>query len=113
MLFPQAVGGRDELSKYLTGQGCIVDVVPASQTIPIKLASPPPSFDVATFASPSALNAFVAKLTVAPLRDKVIAVMGPTTRDAAAAAGVAVQVIAPTPSVSALVAALCAFRRPS
>jgi uroporphyrinogen-III synthase len=53
ILFPQAVDGRDDLSKFLTGHGCIVDVVPASQTLPIRPLPPVPRVDVATFASPS------------------------------------------------------------
>ena len=49
-------------------------------------------------------------LKVAALHDKVVAVIGPTTRDAAIAAGVTVQVESTIPSVAGLVDALAAYR---
>ena len=110
VLFPQTLGGRELLRETLANAGAIVDVVAVSETIALPLESPPPPFDVATFASPSALRAFVAGLAVAALTDKVVAVIGPTTREAARAAGVTVHVEPPTPSVGALVTALGAYR---
>jgi uroporphyrinogen III methyltransferase/synthase len=110
VLFPQTIGGRETLREALTAAGATVDVVPVSQTVALPLDFPPAPFDAATFASPSALNAFVGKWMAAALRDKVVAVIGPTTRDAALAAGVTVHVVPPTPSVEALVAALGAYR---
>jgi uroporphyrinogen-III synthase len=110
VLFPQAIGGRELLREALTAVGATVDVVPVSRTVALPLDVAPPPFDAATFASPSALRAFVAKWTVAALQDKVVAVMGPTTRDAALAAGVTVHVVPSAPSVEALVAALGAYR---
>lgn len=113
ILFPQALDGRSLLRDELARAGATVDVVPVSRTIALPLPVPPAPFDAATFASPSALHAFLARWTPAALQDKVVAVMGPTTRDAALAAGVAVQVIPARPSVAALVAALAQHRRPS
>jgi uroporphyrinogen-III synthase len=110
VLFPQTIGGRETLREALEGAGISVDVVPVSETLPVNLQGPPPPFDVATFASPSALRAFVSGLGVTALAGKVVAVIGPTTEAAARELGITVDVVAPTPSVSALVAALCAYR---
>jgi uroporphyrinogen-III synthase len=114
ILFPQAIGGRELLRDELSRRGHAVDVVPVSQTIARDLSDAgtdvPPDFDVATFASPSALRAFVRGLGVDRLAAAVIAVIGPTTAEAAAALGVRVDVMPPTPSVSALVAALIRHR---
>jgi len=86
ILFPQAIGGRE-------------------------LPEPPPDFDVATFASPSALRAFVRAQGRERLGPAVVAAIGPTTADAAAALGVRVDVVPPSPSMRALVEALVVFRQ--
>ena len=106
ILFPQAVGGRELLRDQLVDAGYVVDVVPVSQTLPRALSDPPPAFDVATFASPSALRAFVDRLGSERLALARVAVIGPTTAQAAASLGVRVDAVPATPSVAALVEAL-------
>jgi uroporphyrinogen-III synthase len=105
VLFPQAVGGRDELRNALLARGCVVDVVPASQTVPRRDLAPPPPFDVATFASPSALRAFVALRGLDGLRGTIVAVIGPTTATAATALGLQ-PAVADAPTAEALVRAI-------
>jgi uroporphyrinogen III methyltransferase/synthase len=111
ILFPQALGGRELLRDELARRGYAVDVVPVSQTRARDLAaSPPPPFDVATFASPSALRAFVERLGGARLAQARVAVIGPTTAQAAQALGVRVDAMPSTPSVAALVQCLADLR---
>jgi uroporphyrinogen-III synthase len=110
VLFPQAQGGREALADRLQAQGCTVEVVPVSRTVALSPPAPPP-FDVATFASPSAFRAFADGPGVAALAGRLTAAIGPTTAATIAAAGVAVDVVAETPSAAALVSALIAFRQ--
>lgn len=109
VLFPQAIGGREELRNELARRGCIVDVVPASQTVPVQPLPPLPVFDVATFASPSALRAFVAGQGAGSLTSKLVAVLGPTTFAAARTLGIDA-IMASAPNADALVQVIAANR---
>jgi uroporphyrinogen III methyltransferase/synthase len=109
LLFPHAFAGREALIESLRRQGCAVEVVAAYQTAPRAPLPPPPPFDVATFASPSALRVFVERHGAAVLASRIVAVIGPTTAVEAAAHGIT-PVVAARPSVDALVAAIADAR---
>jgi len=84
--------------------------VPVSQTLPVAELLPLPPFDAATFASPSALRAFVARWGADALARTAVAVIGPTTAAAARDLGVRVDAMPDAPSMPALAAALAAHR---
>jgi len=110
ILFPQALGGRELVRDELARRGYAVDVVPVSRTIARDLIEPPPAFDVATFASPSALRAFVERLGGGRLAEARVAVIGPTTAAAAAVLGVRVDAMPSNPNVASLVQCLIELR---
>jgi uroporphyrinogen III methyltransferase/synthase len=110
-LFPQALAGRDALAQALRDQGCQVDVVAAYQTAPLDPLPPPPAFDIATFASPSALRAFVEKCGTRPLANKTVAVIGPTTAAEATRHGLS-PAVAEEPNIDALISAIVRARSP-
>jgi len=111
LLFPHAFAGRDTLIEALRGRGCQVDVVAAYQTAPRSPLPPPPAFDVATFASPSALRAFVERHGTHALASKTLAVIGPTTAAEAVSHGLS-PVIADEPNIDALISAITSARTP-
>jgi uroporphyrinogen-III synthase len=108
ILFPQALGGRALLGHELRARGATVDVVAVSQTLPLELASPPPDFHLAVFASPSALRAFLAAWSTAGLAGRAIETIGPTTAAAVRDAGLEPDVVAPAPSVESILDAMIA-----
>ena len=109
LLFPQAMGGRAALTEMLRERGCQVDVVAAYQTIPRRPLPPLPEFDVATFASPSALRALVESHGTRTLASKTVAVIGPTTAAEAISHGLS-PVISPQPNINALISAVAGAR---
>jgi len=94
VLFPQAIGGRPELRDALVANGCSVHVVAASQTLAVSPLPALPSFDVATFASPSALLAMVKGAGLSALANQPMAVLGKTTAAAAQKLGMHPEVAA-------------------
>jgi uroporphyrinogen III methyltransferase / synthase len=111
VLFPQAMGGRDALAASLRARGCVVDVVPASETVARADLPPLPAFDVASFASPSALDAFVARHGAHSLAGAPVVVIGTTTAAAAHAHGLR-PIVARAPRIEEVVEAVALARHP-
>lgn len=114
VLFPAAAGARPTVPSALRAKGWRVDEVAAYRTVaapapPAALVPVVAAADAVTFASPSALDAYVSWRTddgrpfpVPP----VVACIGPVTASAARAAGLSVAVEAARPSAGAVVDAL-------
>lgn len=109
VLLPLAAGGRTLLAESLRALGCVVDVVTMYRTEPKLDLPPPPEFDIAVFASPSALRAFIKRLGAAALGGKTVAVIGLTTAKEAETNGLHA-VTAESPGVDALVHAISQSR---
>jgi uroporphyrinogen-III synthase len=105
LLLPIAEGGRTLLADSLRSRGCVVDVAVAYRTLPRSDLPAVPTFDVATFASPSALRAYLAHAGAASLAGKGVAVIGPTTAAEAVTHGIH-PVVAQSPSIDDLISAL-------
>jgi uroporphyrinogen III methyltransferase/synthase len=122
VLLPQADIGRDVIAKQLRQAGADVTEVVAYQTVLNDTPSdgdPDLSgllwegrIDVVTFASPSAVRAFVnicgAGRAASLLNTTVVAVIGPVTADAAREAGIPVTIQSATYTAAALVEAIVA-----
>jgi uroporphyrinogen-III synthase len=109
VLLPLAAGGRTLLAQSLRTAGCTVEVVTIYRTEPKPDLPEPPDFDVAIFASPSALHAFVVRFGTSSLAGKTIAAIGPTTAKEAETSGLCA-VVANAPGVDALVHAISQSR---
>jgi len=109
ILLPIAAGGRTLLAESLRAQGCELDVVTVYRTVANPDLAMPPSFDVATFASPSALRGYLSRAGRTSLAGKLVGVIGPTTAEEAGAHGI-VPVVAETPDVDSLILAIARSR---
>ena len=111
LLLPTSDRSRDILPKTLAARGAEVDVVVAYRTVaPADLAASLAGclgggIDLATFASPSAVEAFVAAAGEGA-KGVAAAVIGPVTEQAARAAGLDVRAVARPSTTEGLVAAV-------
>jgi uroporphyrinogen-III synthase len=111
VFLPVSDRARDELAKGLRELGAQVDVVVSYRTVePEGLRSAverclAEGYDLLTFASPSAVSGFVDAAGGAVVGSRA-AVIGPTTEEAALAAGLRVVAVAEPKTVEGLVAAV-------
>jgi len=119
ILLPRSAQGDDELPSALTEMGALVDILPLYSPEAAIIEEEPrlellSGVDVVTFASGSAVRAFVACLS----QDQrftnfwsqvIVACIGPSSADAARAEGLNVPIIATEHTVAGLVAALVAY----
>ena len=112
VLLPQADRARPQLAEALTAAGAQVTAVRAYRTLPAvpdaaAVAELKRGMDAVTFASPSAVDGWAALHLPTP---PVVACIGPTTAEAARAAGLTAQVVAPHPHTwAALLDALAEY----
>jgi uroporphyrinogen III methyltransferase / synthase len=110
ILVPTSTRAGDELPRGLRGLGARVDVVPAYATVDAPGLDAAVrgclkgGFDLALFASPSAVEAF-ARAAAERGRGLAVAVIGPTTEAAARGVGMEVRAVASPSTVDGLVAA--------
>ncbi len=118
VLLPRAEGGREVLPEGLRAAGATVDELTLYLSAPP--AEPPREalalvreggIDVVTFTSSSTVRNLATLLggDLSPLRDAVVACIGPSTAEAATEAGLPPDVVAEEHSVEGLVAALRAY----
>jgi uroporphyrinogen-III synthase len=111
ILLPRAFEGQDTLVEALRGQGCHVDMVAVYQTVPIDPLPALPVFDVAIFASPSALRSLIRQQGTKALANRTVVVIGPTTADEAKRHGLS-PAVAAQPNIDALISAIVRERSP-
>ncbi|HXA42800.1 MAG TPA: uroporphyrinogen-III synthase [Candidatus Solibacter sp.] len=116
LLLPRSGVGRQDLPAALRDEGALVDDVAVYTTNPSpdgasRLREALPGLDVVTFASGSAVTAFVAALPEGWQRPEglVVAVIGPATASASAAAGLEPDVIAAEHAAEGLARAVGAY----
>lgn len=114
VLVPQSDRARPHLAEALQAAGAQVTVVTAYRTLtavldPAALAKLERGVDAITFASPSAVEGWVTLTSGQALGPAIIACLGPTTAEAARAAGLPVHVAAAPHTWPALLAALDLF----
>jgi uroporphyrinogen-III synthase len=114
-LMPQAEGARPFLAAWLRERGAQVITLPLYRTVtdmdagPALRAALTDAVDVITFASPSAVTAFIT-LAGPSAPAQLIACIGETTADAARAAGLPVAVVSSQPTAQALAQAVAQHR---
>ncbi len=116
VLLPRSEVGREELPAALRDEGALVDDVAVYTTSPdpgasTRLGEALPGLDVVTFASGSAVAAFAAAVPAGWQRPEglVVAVIGPATALAAAAAGMEPDVVAAEHTAGGLTGAVAAY----
>jgi uroporphyrinogen III methyltransferase / synthase len=110
-LFPKSNIARDVLPNELRSLGALVDeIVVYKTTLPetgnvesFRVSLAERKIDFITFFSPSSVRNFIELLGVELLRDVLVAVIGPTTAEAANDAGLEVQVVARQQTAESLV----------
>ncbi|UCF21400.1 MAG: uroporphyrinogen-III synthase [Gemmatimonadota bacterium] len=115
VLLPRAAGARRVLPDRLRAAGAEVDEVVAYESLPdmegiasLRAALARGELDMVTFTAASTVRHYVDRAG-ADMGRASVAAIGPITADAARAAGVRVDVVAETYTVSGLVTAICDY----